>query len=92
MQNIPEPLRVVLKDFCHVEWYEVDELAEAIKLGGVKFDVTAFEEQLNQLLLSDSVPIEDVNALTGNEFGSQGEVKQWLSEIKEQAFSSADDM
>ncbi len=88
MRKIPEPLRIVLKDFCHVEWYEVDELAEAIKSGDLKLDVTVFEKQLNELLLDHSIPVDDINELTGNEFESQSEVKQWLSDIKMQTFST----
>lgn len=86
MQRIPEPLNVVLKDFCHVEWYEVDELAESITVGGVRFDVDAFKVQIAELLRSESMPIEEINALTGNEFESDDEVKAWLSEIHEKVF------
>ena len=49
MTDLPEPLRVVLRDFCHVEWYEIDELAQLVESGGAKFDVAALEKQIEAL-------------------------------------------
>jgi len=86
MTDLPEPLKVVLRDFCHVEWYEVGELSEAISNGVTKFDAKLFKNQLNELLASNSAPIQEINTLTGNEFESIEELRAWLTEIQYQVF------
>ncbi|WP_447585016.1 hypothetical protein [Pseudoxanthomonas mexicana] len=86
MTNLPEPLRVVLRDFCHVEWYEIDELAQLVESGGAKFDVAALEKQIEELLLSGSPPLCEINMLTANEFESGDELRTWLLEIRRRVF------
>lgn len=38
MQELPEPIQSVLRSYCHVEWYEVSELADDLRTGRHKLD------------------------------------------------------
>lgn len=81
MENIQEPLKTILRDFCHVEWCEIDELARIIKNGITVFNASLLQKQMHELLQSSAIPLDELNRITANEFDSTEEAKKWLSEI-----------
>jgi hypothetical protein len=86
MKMFPEPMSRVLRDFCHVEWYEVAELAEIVRSGAAKFDVAALKSQI-EATLANSVGIADpINKLTANEFESDVEARAWLEDVYQAVF------
>jgi hypothetical protein len=86
MTELPEPIKSVLRDYCHVEWYEVDELAVDIQTECQKFDVKKLKEQFESLITSSQGYSLQINQLTSNEFESEEEVKIWLREIYKTVF------
>jgi hypothetical protein len=86
MAELPEPIKSVLRDYCHVEWYEVDELAGDVQTGSQKFDALKLKEQLESLIASSEDCSLQINQLTSNEFESEDDVRKWLREIYEIIF------
>ena len=87
MINIEEPINYVLKDFCHVEWYDIAALAKLIQSGGAKFDSNLLQHQFESLLSTPFKITSPINELTANEFESEEETRKWLQEIYKKAFS-----
>lgn len=81
MSELPEPIKSVLQDYCHIEWYEVDELADDVRTERQKFDVKKLKEQFESLISSSDGYVTQINQLTLNEFESEEDVKKWLKEI-----------
>ena len=88
LENIPEPLRVVIRDFLHVEWFEVEDLRRAVQgfLPGFKVDVRLLQQQFDEFLVGAELPFKEINALTSNEFESSSEARSWLSDIYGRVF------
>lgn len=84
--ELPDLLRRVLKSFCHVEWYEVDELAELIKSGKAEFDVPLLKQQLDRVVDSGDLPLGEVARITGEEFDSLEDGIAWLKEVRDKLF------
>ena len=80
MAELPEPLRSVLRDYCHVEWFDVDELAADVRTGRQAFDVDALRTQLRSLV-DAGADAGEITRLTAHEFTSSGEATAWLGEI-----------
>lgn len=89
MVNIPEPMQSVLRDYCHVEWYEVDELAADVKNQRRTFDVEVLRAQLLAAISAKEIPFVEINNLTSNEFGSAEEGRIWLGDIYRRVFAQA---
>ncbi len=81
MENIQEPLKTILRDFCHVEWREIDELARIVENGIAVFNAPLLQKQMHELLQASAIPLDELNRITANEFDSAEEAKEWLSEI-----------
>jgi len=81
MNELPEPINSVLRDYCHVEWYEVDELADDVKKVNKKFDVAELKKQFELMIATTEDITQQVNTLTFNEFATMEEVHAWLGEI-----------
>lgn len=86
MNRLPDLLRMVLRDFCFVEWYEVSELAALVKTGQVKFDADLLERQLTEAIEIHEFPLGEVNELTGEEFKSSDDARSWMKEVRTQVF------
>ena len=86
MTTLQEPIARILKDFCHVEWYEVDELAALVSGGTAKFDVNALRQQFETLMLRPNGIAVPINKLTANEFESDGEARAWLEDVYRKVF------
>ena len=84
---IPPLLASILRDFCHVEWYEMTELKALALEGDARFDVALFRRELVDCILSHpAIPVVQINSLTGNEFETQDEARQWLVGIQQGLF------
>ncbi|MFB0827798.1 hypothetical protein ACEU07_21200 [Chromobacterium violaceum] len=88
MAEFKEPLRSVLRDYCHVEWYEVIELAEDVKNNRQKFDTAALRFQWQQAIDDDVCDYLVLNKLTGNEFETDEEARLWLKVVYSQVFKA----
>jgi hypothetical protein len=79
--EIPEPLRTVLRDYLHVEWYEIDELAIDVKSSEWVRKVGPFKSQLRDAILVRTPSVEAVHAITSQEFENQDQLVNWLREV-----------
>ena len=79
--EIPEPLRTVMRDYLHVEWYELHEFAADVKAADCEKKFGSFKLQLRAAILTGTPSIETVYALTGQEFESQDQLVTWLKEV-----------
>jgi len=86
MTKLPEPIKSVLRDYCHVEWYEVNELANDVRDKRQRFDVKKLREQFESLIASSDGCVTEINQLTLNEFQSKDDVREWLKEIYKLVF------
>ena len=86
MNELPEPMRSILGDYCHVEWYEIDELADDVKNESGKFDIAELKKQFRSMIATDANIVQQVNSLTSNDFESMAEVKVWLNNIYRAVF------
>jgi hypothetical protein len=84
-REVPEPLKAVLSDYCHVEWYEVNELADDVKSGVRSFDVSLLKAQFEDAMSGGDI-YQSVNKLTANEFDTDLEAQLWLRSIYEKVF------
>lgn len=84
---LPPLLALVLRDFCHVEWWEVDELRELVSTGNAHFDTERLEGELTRIAEDHlMIPVLQINDLTGNEFQNQEEAREWLAAIHRAVF------
>ncbi|WP_282297029.1 hypothetical protein [Stenotrophomonas sp. PS02289] len=86
MSSLPEPLKRTLDDFCHVEVYDPPKLRDWIRAGRMLFDVELLERQMDALLESRDLPVEEINRVTSNEFETVDEAAQWLARIRNVVF------
>jgi len=81
-----DPLKRVIRDFLHVEWYEADALREKIKSRSIGADANLLRSQLDELLQAEQLPIDQLNALTANEFETTEDARNWLINVYRQIF------
>ena len=86
MNELPQLIKEILRNYCHVEWWEVDELVCDVGSGCQKFDVSALKSQFEMLIKSDACIYETINKLTANEFETDEEAKVWLDAIYRKVF------
>lgn len=82
MHEIKEPLRTVLKKYCHVECYDSQLLRNAIISGqGFPYDANLFREQLREVIDTRSITTKQYEQLTEEDFDSQNDLMEWLEEL-----------
>jgi hypothetical protein len=86
MNKIESPLREILRGYCHVEWFEIEDLREKITHRRIAIDSSLLSSQLLTLKSQESLPIEEINSITSNEFESNSEARAWLDFIYEKVF------
>ncbi len=87
MEAIPSSLAGIIRDFFHVEWFELKELRALVSNGAARFDVELFRRELSECIMSyPAIPVVEINGLSGNEFETQEEVRRWLAEIRQGVF------
>ena len=82
------PLKRILREFLHLEWYSVNELKEKLRAGALGVDADRHRLQFKQIVDGEDIPIQDVNDLTANQFESADEVRAWASGIYKIIFYS----
>jgi hypothetical protein len=79
--EIPEPLRTVLRDYLHVEWYELQELAADVQKPNWNQRVGPFKFQLREAILERTPSVQAIHALTRQEFESKAQLVEWLKKV-----------
>ena len=76
MNQIEEPLKTILKSYCHVECYDPVILRNAMISGkGFPYDANLFKFQLREAIDRKSISPEDYEALTEEDFDSQEDLQ-----------------
>lgn len=89
MSNIPEPLKSILNDYCHIEWSEeMNELPTDIARDDWAYDARMFKSQLRDSITSLSFSLDDYEEVTGEDFDSEEELANRLKEIWSIAFAN----
>ncbi len=86
MREVPNPLGQVLREYLHVEWYELDELASEVQSPHWGVNLEDFKQQLRTSITQKNLPIDEVCRLTGQEFQNQQELTAWLVEVWSKLF------
>jgi hypothetical protein len=87
MSKIPEPLRAILFDYCHVEWEDqVNELPLDVNRDDWAYDVAKFKSQLRESIHKPAFSLAAFKAATGVAFGTEDELSGWLRAIWDIAF------
>lgn len=80
--TLKEPLRTVLKKYCHVECYDPQLIRELITTGeGFPYDVALFKAQLREAIDNKLISTGEYEELTEEDFDSQEELQIWLEEF-----------
>jgi hypothetical protein len=79
--EIPEPFRSVLRDYLHVEWYELDDLRVEITQEKWVDRLGLFREQLHDAAFGQPPSIKAIFELTGQEFKDEAELIEWLRSL-----------
>lgn len=77
----------MLRDYCHVESFEIDELSVDVANRCRAFDTDALQTQFREAIFSEDVPFLEINDLTANEFESAAVARVWLEDIYRHAFA-----
>ncbi|TBW46403.1 hypothetical protein EZI54_23240 [Marinobacter halodurans] len=82
MSQIKEPLRTILRKYCHIECYDPQILREAISTGhGFPYDIDLFKAQLREAIDMKLISPDEYEALTEEDFDSQDDLQAWLEEL-----------
>lgn len=77
--TIKEPLRTILKKYCHVETYDPELIRNVISSGeGFPYDVRLFKAQLREAIDNKLISVEEYEYLTDEDFDSQEDLQHWL--------------
>lgn len=85
MKKLPDRLKWALHFFGHVESHDPADLGRDIK-GGRITDPEALKKEFSELLAATSLPLEEINHETGEEFETEHEAREWLKDFYETAF------
>lgn len=87
MNSIPEPLKSILNDYCHVEWAEeMMELPSDLAKNDWVYDASLFKKQLKEAILNLKFSIHDYEEATGEDFDSEEALLDRLKEVWSIAF------
>ena len=84
MKKILDPMKTILQLYCHVECYEVHEIASDMIQPSWKIDVLMLKKQLEEIFQNPNEYINEINEITANEFESCEELKELLVDILDQ--------
>ena len=82
MQELSEPIKSFFHLYCHVEDYGIYELHKAVKAPTWTVDIFTIKKQIIEILENPAEYMESIHKLTGNEFDTHKELKEWLITIK----------
>lgn len=80
MNSLPPRLKRILRLYCHVESRDIPILKDAIRDGRLA-DSETVKSQLSETLAASSIPLDEINRETGEEFETEGEARDWLRKI-----------
>lgn len=82
MSTIKEPLRTILRKYCHVECYDPRLIREAIITGkGFPYDAALFKAQLREAIDNRLISTAEYEELTEEDFDSQEDLQLWLEQF-----------
>lgn len=82
MIKIKEPLKTVLRKYCHVECYNLQLLRQAVISGhGFPYDITLVKVQLREAIDNQLITPEAYEELTDEDFDSQQDLQCWLERL-----------
>jgi hypothetical protein len=80
--SIKEPLKTILRKYCHVECYDPQLIREVISTAkGFPYDVELFKAQLREAIDNKLISPEEYEELTEEDFDSQEDLQVWLEEF-----------
>jgi hypothetical protein len=89
---IPDALRQVLRDYCHMEWYETHELRGEITGSSTppkrRELFEAFRTQLDDAISRGYISPDQFLAMTADDCESNGEVVERLKTIRNEVFGA----
>lgn len=87
---IPGALGQVLRDYCHMEWWETHELRSEIANPTLpqkhKELLEAFRRELDEAISRGQITPAQFEAVTADECGSNAEVVERLKAIRQEVF------
>jgi len=90
MKDIPDSLKKILRDFCHVEWYETTELKEMVSDTSVEGErkklFGEFKKQLSEAIEQAYISPESYESITGDECITNEEVVDRLKIIQYEVY------
>ncbi len=82
MTKVPEPLKSILNDYCHVEWAEeMKELPHDIQREDWAYDASAFKSQLREAINHLGFSLEEYENVTGEDFDTEEDLVERLKGI-----------
>lgn len=82
MTKIKEPLKTVLRKYCHVECYNPQLIREAVISGhGFPYDIMLVKAQLREAIDNQLITPEEYEELTDEDFDSQQDLQLWLERL-----------
>ncbi|CCN36814.1 conserved hypothetical protein [Vibrio nigripulchritudo SO65] len=82
MSDIKEPLKTVLKRYCHIECYDPELIKRAVVSGkGFPYDFELFKEQLREAIDKSLISPSEYEQLTEEDFDSIEDLNEWLEEL-----------
>ncbi|GLQ70777.1 hypothetical protein [Vibrio penaeicida] len=82
MNNFKEPLKTVLKKYCHIECYDPELIKRAVVSGkGFPYDFELFKEQLRDAIDQNLISPSEYEQLTEEDFDSRENLNEWLEEL-----------
>lgn len=92
---VPDALKTLLRDFCHMEWYEANELrawnADVNLTPEKRKLVEDFRAQLADAIARAYITPEQFEAITADDCESETEVVARLRRIEGEIFGRQDD-
>ncbi|MET1255734.1 hypothetical protein [Aliikangiella maris] len=76
MSQIKEPLKTILRKYCHVECYDPLLMKNAISTGnGFPYDAELFKSQLREAIDNKLISPQEYEELTEEDFDSQADLQ-----------------
>jgi hypothetical protein len=89
---IPDALRQILRDYCHMEWYETRELRAEITDSSTpprrRELFESFRTQLDDAISRGYISSDQFLAMTADDCESNGEVVERLKTIRNEVFGA----
>ena len=74
--SIKEPLKTILRKYCHVECYDPQLIRQVIRTGkGFPYDVDLFKTQLREAIDNELISPTEYEELTEEDFDSQEDLQ-----------------